>query len=196
MPSPRITGQFIYPSSPTPVWGHNKIMDSITLLSAAGKVAADAYFENKIHYSPASSYAEATARQVGCLFIFDREKRRKNAKVRLGLLLHFKPRILRIVRIFLGLLIQFCTTEKHGIHGRAWVAEGRRICEAACLEVPVPSSVGYSTKEKTPRPGDGNGVGRMVGFPMPGYLRRRRMSASPPRPRKAVVDGSGSTSPS
>ena len=41
-------------------------MDSITLLSAAGKVAADAYFENKIHYSPASSYAEATARQVGC----------------------------------------------------------------------------------------------------------------------------------
>ena len=31
----------------------------------------------------------------------------------------------------------------------------------------------------------------MVGFPRPGYLRRRRMSARPPRPRRAVVVGSG-----
>ena len=37
----------------------------------------------------------------------------------------------------------------------------------------------------------GNGVRRMVGFAIPCYLRRRSIKASPPRPRRAVVDGSG-----
>ena len=39
--------------------------------------------------------------------------------------------------------------------------------------------------QKPHAPVTGNGLGKMVGFPRPGYLRRRRMSASPPRPRRA-----------
>ena len=151
MPSPRITGQFIYPSSPTPVWGHNKIMDSITLLSAAGKVAADAYFENKIHYSPASSYAEATARQVGC------------RGTRVSLLLWPSAREADSNKEGGQRTNSFLPDGGGGLHTSIaeWARQScpqQRICEVACLEVPVPSSVGYSTKEKTPRPG-GGGLG-------------------------------------
>ena len=47
--------------------------------------------------------------------------------------------------------------------------------------------------KKPHAPVTGNGVGRMVGFPRPGYLRRRRMRASPPSPRRAAEEGSGMT---
>jgi hypothetical protein len=49
----------------------------------------------------------------------------------------------------------------------------------------------FSQTETPHAPVIGSGVGMMVGFPMPGYLRRRRMSASPPSPSRAVVVGSG-----